>query len=161
MTKPNHTQALQGLCTESNFSDFIRSLGFHPHKVGKAYDIHHHYDLNINANIEIKGMKALSRGADVQDEYHWIELKGVADDGWLYNSHADLIAFEMKDKWVMVRPSVLISYCQRFVQHEHVERPQESIYKVYSRKGRQDEITLIPTKDLIEIGFIWGKNDLR
>ena len=155
--KPNHTQALNGLRTESNFSDFIRSCGFHPVKVGKAYDIHHHYDLNINANIEIKGMKALSRGEEVQDEYHWIELKGVVDDGWLYNSHADLIAFEMKSKWLMVRPSDLISYCQRFVQHEHVKRPQEAIYKVYSRPNRQDEITLIPTKDLLTIGFVMEK----
>ena len=157
MAKPNHTQALNGLRTESNFSDFIKSLGFHPYKVGKAYDIHHHYDMNINANIEIKGMKALTRGEDVQDEYHWVELHGVADDGWLYNSHADLIAFEMKDKWCMVRPSDLISFTQRFVEHIKVQNPREAIYKVYSRPNRNDIITLVPTKDLIQIGFTLEK----
>jgi|15BtaG_2_1085339.scaffolds.fasta_scaffold03978_5 hypothetical protein len=151
--KPNHAQALNGLQTESNFANFIRSLGFNPHKVGSAYDIYHHFDLNISADVEIKGRKAMSRGSELQDDYHWIELQGVRDDGWLYNSHADVIAFETNDTWIMVRPSDLIQYTQRFVEHESVERPQEAIHKIYTRRNRNDIITLVPTSDLRSIGW--------
>ena len=84
----NKKQVLIGLETEKNFIDFIENLGFKGIKVGAAYDMHHHFDVNISANIEIKGMKALRRGEEVQDEWHWIEVRGVADEGWLYNSHA-------------------------------------------------------------------------
>ena len=94
----NKKQVLIGLETERNFIDFIENLGFKGIKVGAAYDMHQHFDVNISANIEIKGMKALRRGEEVQDEWHWIEVKGVADDGWLYNSHADIIAFETKNR---------------------------------------------------------------
>ena len=38
----------------------------------------------------------------MQDEWHWIEVRGVADEGWLYNSHADMIAFETKNSWILV-----------------------------------------------------------
>ena len=101
----NKEQVLNGLETEIKFKSFIEHLGFHGIKVGAAYDMNHHYDMNISANIEIKGMKALRRGDEVQDEWHWIEVKGVADDGWLFNSHADLIAFETQKSWILVRPT--------------------------------------------------------
>ncbi len=153
----NFKQAINGLETELRFIDQMNVMGFKATKVGEAYDIKHHFDLNIHANIEIKGMKALSRGSEIQDEYHWVELSGVADDGWLYNSHADLIAFETKQSWIMIKPSRLIDYIQRFVEHEYVTSPRDAIYKLYQRKNRNDSISLIPTEDLRKIGMEWSK----
>ena len=40
-----------------------------------------------------------------------IEVRGVADDGWLYNSH-DIIAFETKNSWILVRPETLLTMCR-------------------------------------------------
>jgi len=153
----NKTQVLNGLETEIRFKSFIENLGFKGIKVGAAYDMNHHYDINISANIEIKGMKALRRGEEVQDEWHWIEVKGVADEGWLYNSHADMIAFETKKSWIVVRPTNLIDYVERFVGHEFVEKPLLAQYKLYRRKGRNDAITLIKSDDLRHIGVEWEK----
>ena len=156
-TMKNKKQVLIGLETEKNFIDFIENLGFKGIKVGAAYDMHQHFDVNISANIEIKGMKALRRGEEVQDEWHWIEVKGVADEGWLYNSHADIIAFETKSSWILVKPRNLIDYVQRFVAHEYVENPIQAQYKLYKRPYRDDAITLIQSDDLRHIGVEWKK----
>jgi len=153
----NFNQALNGLETELRFIDFITNFGFKSIKVGEAYDIKHHYDININANIEIKGMKALRRGETIQDEYHWLEIKGVKDNGWLYDSHADMIAFETRSSWILIRPSKLIDFIHRFVEHVYVDLPYHAIYKLYRRKGRNDAISLIPTNDLKKIGVEWVK----
>ena len=153
----NKKQVLHGLETEIRFKEFIENKGFTGVKVGAAYDINHHFDINISANVEIKGMKALRRGEEVQDEWRWIEVQGVADDGWLYNSHADMIAFETKKSWIIVRPSNLIDYVQRFVAHEFVDKPLLAQYKLYRRKGRNDAITLIKSDDLRHIGAEWLK----
>ena len=147
----NKQQVLNGLETEIKFKSYVEHLGFKGIKVGAAYD------MNISANIEIKGMKALRRGDELQDEWHWIEVKGVADDGWLYNSHADLIAFETQKSWILVRPTNLIDYVQRFVGHEFVEKPLLAQYKLYRRRGRNDAITLIKSDDLRHIGLEWEK----
>ena len=153
----NFKQAINGLETELRFCDYMNVCGFQAVKVGPAYDIKHHYDININANIEIKGMKALRRGDPAQDQYHWLEIQGVQDDGWIYNSHADLIAFETKETWIFIKPSSLIDFIQRFVQHEYVDSPIKAEYKLYRRNGRNDAISLIPTDDLRSIGMEWTK----
>ena len=153
----NKKQVLDGLETEIRFKSFIENQGFTGVKVGAAYDINHHYDINISANIEIKGMKALRRGEEVQDAWHWIEVQGVADDGWLYSSHADMIAFETKKSWIIVRPNNLIDYVQRFVAHEFVDKPLLAQYKIYQRKDRNDANTLIKSDDLRHIGVEWLK----
>jgi hypothetical protein len=153
----NFDQALNGLETELRFKDFINNHGFNAIKVGPAYDIHHHFDINISANIEIKGMKALRRGEETQDEWHWLEIRGVRDEGWIYGSHADIIAFETKKSWILVRPTSLIDYVQRFVEHTFVDKPILAQYKLYQRHNRDDAITLVSTDDLRRIGLEWSK----
>lgn len=153
----NFEQAFNGLETEIRFKESVEKMGFKAHKVGVAYDIKHHFDINISANIEIKGMKALRRGDEVQDDWHWIEIQGVRDDGWLYESHANLIAFETKKSWILVRPTNLIEYVQRFVEHTYVDKPILAQYKLYRRKNRNDAITLIRCEDLRRVGIEWLK----
>ena len=48
-TMKNKKQVLIGLETEKNFIDFIENLGFKGIKVGAAYDMHQHFDVNISA----------------------------------------------------------------------------------------------------------------
>ena len=102
-------------------------------------------------------MKALRRGEETQDEWHWLEIRGVRDEGWIYGSHADIIAFETKKSWILVRPTSLIDYVQRFVEHTFVDKPILAQYKLYQRHNRDDAITLVSTDDLRRIGLEWSK----
>ena len=108
-------------------------------------------------------MKRIQRSDDdVQDEWTWVELHGVRphDKGWLYGE-ANLIAFETRDRFLIVKRLDLISLVHRYVNLDiRANFAKEAQYKVYQRKGRADEITLIETDKLKEILYKeWKKLD--
>ena len=96
----------------------------------------------------------------VQDEHVWIELHGVRkdDNGWLYGK-ADLIAFELKNSFRIVRRADLLSLVKNLVDfNTRVEKPIEALYKLYSRSGRSDSLTIIRAEDLLKITSLeWTK----
>jgi len=99
-------------------------------------------------------MKRIQRSDDnVQDEWTWVELHGVRpkDDGWLHGE-AKLIAFEIRDSFLIVKRLDLIDLVHRYVNFDLTANyAREAQYKEYQRKGRADKITLIETEKLKEI----------
>jgi len=94
----------------------------------------------------------------VQDEWIWIELHGVRehDRGWLYDGKADLIAFEKKGAFVIVRRDDLTKLVEQLVDmNTTVYLAKDARYKVYSRPGRPDKITMIETEKLA--GIRWDE----
>lgn len=117
----------------------------------KTQDMIEHWDVKIgNVKIDVKGLKKVSRSDDsVNENIHWIEIKGITGHlGWLYGN-ADYFAFETVKYWVIVKKETLQDYIKTNTLKEWVERP--TINKLYTRKGRQDIITLVSTLDLFYI----------
>ncbi|MBN2092116.1 hypothetical protein JW964_21030, partial [candidate division KSB1 bacterium] len=86
-------------------------------------NIDDHWDLLLEKGdkkftIDVKAMKRLRRqDLQVQDEWIWIELHGVRvqDPGWLLAGKADLLAFEKKDSFLIVKRTDLIKFLPQLV----------------------------------------------
>ncbi len=107
--------------------------------------------------VDVKSKKRVARKAGgVQEDLVWIEFRTVRDTkGWLFGS-ADLIAFETKNGFKIVERKALVHVINKLVKiHVKVDKPEDALYKVYTRKGRPDEITLIKTSDLDSI--LWDE----
>ena len=112
-------------------------------------------------NVEVKSLKRMGRkDSEVQDEHIWIELHGVRNDdqGWLYGK-ADLIAFELKNSFRIVRRTDLLDLVKKLVDfNTKVENSRQALYKLYSRSGRSDSLTMIKAGDLLKITSLeWKK----
>ncbi len=131
-------------------------------------NINDHWDLLIKRGtegykVDVKGMKRLSRrDSNVQDEWIWIELHGVRehDRGWLYDGKAELMAFETKGSFAIVKRDDLIKLVEQVVDlNTTVHSARAARYKVYSRPGRPDRITMIETEKLKSIEWDeWPKS---
>jgi site-specific DNA-methyltransferase (adenine-specific) len=131
-------------------------------------NINDHWDLLIEKGVEryrvdVKGMKRLSRrDSSVQDKWIWIELHGVreTDRGWLYDGKAELIAFEKEGAFLIVRRDDLIKLVGQLVDmNTTVHSAKAAGYKVYSRPGRPDKITMVETEKLKSIEWDeWPKS---
>ena len=127
---------------------------------------HEHFDYVMSKdgrslNVEVKSLKRMGReDPEVQDEHVWIELHGVRkdDQGWLYGK-ADLIAFELKKSFRIVRRTDLLNLVVKLVDfNTRVEKSTEALYKLYSRSGRSDSLTIIKANDLRKVTSLeWTK----
>jgi len=120
-------------------------------------NINEHWDYLLQKGsekyrVDVKAIKRVSRNAPgVQDKLVWIELHGVRskDRGWLYDGKADLISFEKKESFVIVLRTELIKLVESLVDFKTmVRRAVEAKYRIYSRPGRPDQITLVETEKL-------------
>lgn len=117
----------------------------------KNTDIIKHYDVTIgNIRIDVKGLKKVNRwDNDVNENIHWIEIKGITGNlGWLYGE-ADYFAFETFDYWVLVSKERLQEFVKTRTIKEWVK--EKELYKLYQRPNREDVITLVKTIDLCSI----------
>lgn len=111
-------------------------------------DITEHWDISTKIKFDVKGLKKTKR-SDVEpnENIHWLEIKNVNGNlGWVYGE-ADYFVFETIDYWVIVEKNDL----QKFIK-DRVEKDWAStatLYKLYSRKDRDDVITLVKTMDLM------------
>jgi hypothetical protein len=140
-----------GKIVEQGFIDLVTKPEHTVIRPTDEQDINEHWDVEIDGvKFDIKGVKKVNRNDDeVNYDIHWIELKNVnGDPGWLYGL-ADYIAFEIKDEWLIVNREKLLNFVDNVLQLVIVDKPE--LYKMYSRYGRYDVITLIQTKDLEKI----------
>jgi len=149
-----------GQKAEAVFAHLAAAKGWRVTAASSYANINDHWDLLIEKGseryrVDVKGMKRLSRrDPDVQDKWIWIELHGVRerDRGWLYDGKAELIAFEKKRAFVVVKRADLIKLVEQLVDlSTTVHSARAARYKVYSRPGRPDRITLIETEKLKSI----------
>jgi hypothetical protein len=145
---------------EDVFARIAAQKGWKVTTASNYANINDHWDFLIQKGaeryrVDVKGMKRLSRhDSGVQDNWIWIELHGVRehDRGWLYGGKADLIAFEKKGSFVIARRDDLIKLVEQLVDmNTIVHSAKDARYKVYSRPGRPDRITMIETEKLASI----------
>jgi len=156
-----------GLSAEELFDRVALFRQWNVNKATPLQDINEHWDRLIKKDlkcykVEIKAMKRLARTeVDVQDEWIWIELHGVRehDAGWVYGGKSDLIAFEKKSSFFIVRRLDLINLIPQVVEMKSlITDVMNAKYKIYQRAGRSDKITLINMDDLFHIKWDeWAK----
>lgn len=100
--------------------------------------------------IDVKARKKTSRSSsEFSDDLVWIELKNVqGNSGWLYGT-SDFIAFEREDDFVIVPRKNLTILCDRLISKDVVEKSTEALYKLYTRKGRKDLLSIIKMSDIL------------
>ena len=115
-------------------------------------DMFEHWDLRLaNLKIDVKGLKKRRRSdTEVDDSIHWVEIKNINGNlGWLYGQ-ADAFAFEAKHFWILVgKESLQELIAEKCSKKLTSSSPQ--LYKLYTRNGRSDVITLVKTSDLMAI----------
>ena len=157
-----------GQKAEGVFARIAAQKGWRVTAASNYANINEHWDLRIEKGaeryrVDVKGMKRLSRrDSSVQDEWIWIELHGVRehDRGWLYDGKAELMAFEKKGSFVIVKRDGLIKLVEQLVDlNATVYAAKAARYKAYSRPGRPDKITMIETEKLAGISWDeWPKS---
>lgn len=151
-----------GQKAEQLFVKLARREGWIVRNASKKSNINDHYDYEIQQGriryrVDVKSIKRLSRVSDqLQDDLIWVEFKSVrGSNGWLFGN-ADLIAFEDHRGFRIVERKSLVRVINKMVDlQSRVGSPAEALYKVYTRDGRPDEITLIQAKDIESI--LWGR----
>ncbi|MBE0670879.1 MAG: hypothetical protein IH588_09850 [Anaerolineales bacterium] len=131
----------------------------------KEQNIDEHWDYlieknNEQFNVEVKAEKRIERKDNhSQTNFTWVELRNVRGKvGWLFGK-ADLIAFE-KDKtfFFVKRLDLLALVNQKVNLVAKVKSAKDALYKIYTREGRKDKLTLLPTSDIEPIKFMeWKK----
>jgi hypothetical protein len=153
-----------GQSAESRFASIAQKKGWTVVEASKDGNIEDHYDYEISKDdrqyrVDVKSKKRVSRKAEnVQDDFIWVEFRTVRDTkGWLFGS-ADLIAFENQNGFRIVERKALVRVINRLVRlHVKVSKPEDALYKVYTRAGRPDEITMIRAGDMDSI--LWDEWD--
>ena len=160
-----------GNTAQETFRDIAIQRGWEVIQATEEQDIREHWDFMIIKNssgeklyVDIKALKRLSRwDENVQEEWEWIEFHGVRHDdcGWLFGGKADLFAFERKDDFVIIKKDTLQYLANTLVdKSKRVQKASESKYKIYSRQGRHDSISMIEMKHIVrECWEIWPKAD--
>ena len=103
-------------------------------------------------SIDVKAMKAVSRGAPQQERLIWIEFKNkVGDAGWLYGDQ-DYIAFEYVDEYRIVPRQSLQALAEYLCDVTNmVEYAWKALYRGYRRAGMDDLLSMITTEDLMTL----------
>lgn len=132
----------QGKKKEVEFSKLFKDVVF----ADKNQDMNEHWDVCVK--YDVKSIKRKDRGGDVDENYHWVEIKNVnGDQGWLYGK-ADYFAFEIEDYWIIVCPDRLKELVSEKCSGTSYS---PSLHRFYTRNGRKDVITMVKSIDLLYI----------
>ena len=134
----------------NKFKQLAKRKGFKVDDSSKEQDMFEHIDLFLTKedktySFDIKAMKKINRyDSSSQDKMIYVEFKNVrGNEGWLYGK-AQFIVFETTSTFEIVHRESLAKYCEQVVnKKQSVARASEALYKVYTRDGRKDLISLI------------------
>ena len=109
--------------------------------------------------IDVKAKKRLNRhSGTLQSERIWLEYKNVqGKDGWLV-SGVDIIAFERDDDFILAHRKDIKELADKLCDITNlVTDKTDVLYNGYTRKGRQDLLT-ITMNDLMKLNYkLWKK----
>lgn len=131
----------------------------------KDQNINEHWDFQIEKDdqkfkVEVKSEKRIQRNDDnLQNNFIWVELRNVRGEiGWLFGK-TDLIAFEKEKTFFFVKRLDLLAVVNKKVNlTAKVKSAKDALYKIYTRGGRKDKLTLLPISDIEPIIFMeWNR----
>ena len=137
-----------GRVAEVRFVRAARRKGLLVNKSSHTEDIHEHIDYWLA--IKDGGKWGVDvKGNNLPDEI-WCEFKNVkGNPGWMYGG-ATIIAFDMPEEggFAIVDRQELAFFCEKHVSTEVVKDKREAYLKRYTRKDREDVITILKLHDL-------------
>ena len=159
----------EGKSAEDEFSRLAKLRGFLV-KQATGMEQFDHVDFHLTseeedglmtAMVDVKARKRKKRSDSyVQDEWIWVEFKNVrGKDGWLYGL-ADFIAFETEESFILSFRKELVDWCESKIDlKDKVYSAEEAEYMPYTRKGKQDLISMIQLRDIENLPntAIWKK----
>jgi len=138
-----------GRMAEVRFVRAARNKGLLVTKSSHTEDIHKHIDYWLAMNADGKKWGVDVKGNNLPDEI-WVEFKNVrGNEGWLYGG-ASIIAFDMPEEggFSIVDREELAFFCEKHVSDEKVKNKKEAYLKRYTRKDREDVISILKLHDL-------------
>ena len=138
-----------GRVAEVRFIRSARKKGLLVNKSSHTEDIHEHIDywLAMSSNGNRWGVDV--KGNNLPDEI-WCEFKNVqGKPGWM-DGGAAIIAFDMPEEggFAIVDREELAFFCEKHISNEVVTDKRQAYLKKYTRKDRQDVITILKLHDL-------------
>ena len=137
-----------GRCAEVRFVRAARNKGLTVNKSSHTEDRHSHIDYWLALSGDKKwGVDV--KGNNLPDEI-WCEFKNVqGNPGWMYGG-ATIIAFDMPEEggFAIVDREELAFFCEKHVSDEVVTDKRYAYLKKYTRKDREDVITILKLHDL-------------
>lgn len=138
-----------GRMAEVRFVRAARNKGLLVTRATAKQDMHEHVDYWLAMNKDGKKWGVDVKGNNLPDEI-WVEFKNVrGDDGWLYGG-ATIIAFDMPEEggFSIVDRDELAFFCEKHVRNEKVDNKKDAYLKRYTRRDRQDVISILKLHDL-------------
>ena len=181
MVASNYTACWdQGVKAEDAFRTAMEDQGWTVKKASRLQDMNEHIDFIIRKvdtatrkcieyAVDVKAAKRTKRSDTAcQDELIWLELHGVRehDDGWIFGSKADIIAFQNTDgSFLFVTIDEIKSFIEQHVdQTQSADNPTAAVGKLYRRrdacaqqqpnplqKHHHDVLTLVRRKELADV----------
>lgn len=142
-----------GLAAEDRFDGLALIHGMASARVSTSDNIMKHVDRRIvigttSYGVDVKAMKMCQRGGEVDEAALWLEFKGITGhDGWMKGS-ANFLAFEVSNGFMLVGRAMLLRWCRKVVKNEMVSTPEDALYKLYQRDGREDLMTKVLVDDV-------------
>jgi hypothetical protein len=155
---------------QDEFARVAERRGWTVTRASGEQDRREHWDVSLEGGkeryrVDVKARSRIRRRDPApQDDWHWVELRGIVDDGWLFGGQADLIAFQTSDSFVLVQRVVLAAHVRAHVDPDDaVTDPRRAEYRVYHRRDTGESprahatgsdrglLTLIPTDRLRQL----------
>lgn len=137
-----------GRMAEERFKRAAETMGMTVEKSSRDEDINGHVDYWLS--LEGNGRWGVDvKGNNLPDEI-WVEFSNVnGNPGWMYGD-AYVIAFDMPEEggFCVVDREDLLEYCENNVSKSRVYDKAKAYKKRYTRKDRDDVISLLHLKDL-------------
>ncbi len=137
-----------GRVAEVRFVRAARKKGLLVTKSSHTEDRHEHIDYWLAMDNESRwGVDV--KGNNLPDEI-WVEFKNVAGKrGWLYGG-ASIIAFDMPEEggFSILDRHELALFCEKHVKDEVVKDRKNAYLKKYTRRDRQDVISILKLNDI-------------
>ena len=147
-----------GNSAEKNFSRLANEKGYKATEATKKQEIYEHWDFRVEKDgkshkVEVKSEKDFfikDQSGQLTKDFLLVEFSGVTGHaGWLYGQ-ADIVAFEKPDGFYLVPRTTLVRLAEKLCVAKLVSNKRDMLYKSYGREGRQDEVSAILLKDVIE-----------
>ena len=138
-----------GRMAEVRFVRAARNKGLLVTKATAKQDMHEHVDYWLAMNMDGRKWGVDVKGNNLPDEI-WVEFNNVrGDDGWLYGG-ATIIAFDMPEEggFSIVDREELAFFCEKHVRDEKVTNKRDAYLKKYTRKDRDDVISILKLHDI-------------
>lgn len=138
-----------GRCAEVRFVRAARNKGLLVTKSTHSEDIHEHIDYWLAMSNSGDRWGVDVKGNNLTDEI-WVEFKNVrGNPGWLYGG-ATIIAFDMPEEggFSIVDRQELALFCEKHVSNEAVKDKKYAYLKRYTRKDREDVISILKLHDI-------------